>query len=45
VRNRIEPPQIVASHDQILMPVGTAMTIDAKLKKRRRPGSIPVANM
>ena len=24
---------------------GTAMTIDAKLKKRRSPGSIPVANM
>jgi len=35
----------VASHDQILMPVGTAITIDAKLKKRRSVGSMPLANM
>src|SRR5260221_655094 len=42
---RTAPPQIVASQDQILMPVGTAITIEAKLKNWRSAGSIPVANM
>ncbi len=32
VRMEIEPPHIVAIHEKILMPVGTAITIVAKTK-------------
>ncbi len=31
-RNSIEPPHIVAIHEKILMPVGTAMIIVAAVK-------------
>ena len=33
VRNEIEPPHIVAIQEKILMPVGTAITMDEKAKK------------
>ena len=32
VLNSTEPPHIVAIHEKILMPVGTAMTIVASMK-------------
>jgi hypothetical protein len=32
VLNVIEPPHIVASQENTLIPVGTAMTIEAKVK-------------
>ena len=33
VRNSMEPPHMVASHEKILMPVGTAITIEENTKK------------
>ena len=32
VRKEIEPPYMVAIQEKILMPVGTAITMDAKAK-------------
>ena len=33
MRNEIEPPHMVAIQEKILMPVGTAITMDEKAKK------------
>ena len=45
VLNSIEPPHMVAIHEKILIPVGTAMTIVAAEKYARLSTEIPVVNM
>src|SRR3546814_6926698 len=45
VLNSIEPPHIVAIHEKILMPVGTAMTIVAAVKYARVSTSRPTVYM
>jgi hypothetical protein len=45
VLNSIEPPHIVAIQEKILIPVGTAMSIDAAAKYARVSIEIPVMHM
>ena len=45
VLKRSLPYQIVASHEKILTPVGTAMTIELIMYGTRSRGSIPLVNM
>ena len=41
----IEPPHMVAIHEKILMPVGTAMTIVAAIKYASRSSPMPTVYM
>ena len=45
VVKRSLPYQIVASQEKILIPVGTAMTIELTMYGTRSRGSIPLVNM
>jgi len=45
VVNRSLPPQMVASQEKILTPVGTAMIIDVIMNGMRSSGSMPLVNM
>ena len=42
---RSEPPQTVAIHEKILIPVGIAISIEVIAKALSATGPIPVANM
>ena len=42
---RIDPPQIVPSHENTFTPVGTAMSIVDDMKKIWSAGSMPATNM
>ena len=45
VVNRIRPFHMVASHEKILMPVGTAITIDVTIIGTRSQPAMPATNM
>ncbi len=45
VVKRSLPPQMVASHQKIFTPVGTAMIIDVIMNGMRSSGSMPLVNM